>query len=503
MKWLTKSDYLKFLIHPALLWLAKHDKDKLPRPSENDLARFAQGDEVEAYARQLFPEAILIEPPNFFDGPDVTAAAMKQPAITSLYQASVLTDNRLYAAADVIVRTPDGWDLYEIKSGTKVSDSHLHDLAFQYLVFSKAGHKVGRCFVSHVNPHYVRWGEIEPDKLMVTEEVTDKVLPLLKQTAKNILEARKIIESPNCPADGFDLCGNLYAWRDVYRHLHPDLPASHLLNLTRLKLEQLLVLDGMGITSIPEIPDDFELAPQQQAQVEVTRSGEPHLHPQKIAHELAALQYPLYFLDYETFSSAVPMWDGVRPYQQLPFQYSLHVVPFKGAKLTHYEYLAQGPDYPVEKLLEHMEKDLGPKGSVIVWNKSFEMGCNDAMAALHPKFKDFLEGVNARVYDLMDIFANGYYAHPDFMGSASIKKVLPVLVPELSYKDLAIGEGMTAQIQWMKAARGLMADEEVERLCEHLTTYCGQDTLAMVRIWEVLQRVTVDVQEILSSSRKL
>jgi len=178
----------------------------------------------------------------------------------------------------------------------------------------------------------------------------------------------------------------------------------------------------------------------------------------------------------------------VRPYQQLPFQYSLHVIPFQGAKLTHYEYLAQGADYPVEHLLEHMSKDLGPEGSVIVWNKSFEMGCNDAMAALHPKYKDFLKQVNSRVYDLMDIFANGYYAHPDFMGSASIKKVLPVLVPELSYKDLAIGEGMTAQVQWMKAARGRMSDDEAQRLYQHLITYCGQDTLAMVRIFEVLQK---------------
>ncbi|HEY2003857.1 MAG TPA: DUF2779 domain-containing protein [Candidatus Saccharimonadia bacterium] len=490
MKWLTKSDYLKYLVHPDYLWLAKHDKDKLPQHSENDQARFAAGDEVESYARQLFPETILIEPPNFFDGPDVTAAAMKQPAITSLFQASVLTDNKLYAAADVIVRTPDGWDLYEIKSGTKVADSHLHDLAFQYLVFAKAGHKVSRCFVMHINPHYTRHGDIEPSQLFMTEEVTDKVLPLLKQTAKNIVEARKVIDSPNCPKYDFDLCGNLYAWRDIYRHLHPDLPSSTLLNLTRLKLEQLLELQGLGITAIAEIPQDFNLGPEQLSQVEVTRSGAARLHPDKITHELAKLEYPLYFLDYETFSSAIPMWDGVRPYQQLPFQYSLHAIPFQGAKLTHYEHLAQGTEYPAEKLLDHLTKDLGPEGSVIVWNKSFEMGCNDAMAALHPKYKDFLEGVNARVYDLMEIFANGYYAHPEFMGSASIKKVLPVLVPELSYKDLAIGEGMTAQVQWMKAARGIMSEEEAERLYAHLITYCGQDTLAMVRIFEVLQAVT-------------
>src|SRR5262249_14487681 len=157
------------------------------------------------------------------------------------------------------------------------------------------------------------------------------------------------------------------------------------LNLTRIKLEQLLALQASNVAAIEDIPQDFKLGPQQLAQVEVARSGQPHLHPEKIAHELAELKYPLYFLDYETFSSAIPMWDGVRPYQQLPFQYSLHVIPFKGAKLTQYEYLAQGTDYPVKKLLEHLSKDLGPEGSVIVWNKDFEMSCNERMAALHPE----------------------------------------------------------------------------------------------------------------------
>jgi len=489
MKWLTKSDYLKYLIHPAYLWLAKHDKDRLPAPSENDQARFTQGDEVETYARKLFPEAILIEPPDFFDGPDVTAATMNQGAITSLFQASVLTNDKLYAAADVLIRTPDSWDLYEIKSGAKVTDSHLNDLAFQYLVFSKAGHTINKCFVIHINPRYVRQGQIDPDQLFITEEVTDNVLPLLKQTAEGMVAARKVIENKSCPDDGFELCGDLYAWRDIYRHLHPDLPTSHPLNLTRIKLAQLLKLQNLGITTIPDIPKDFDLGPQQLAQVEVTREGQPRLHPDKIAHELTKLEYPLYFLDYETFASAIPMWDGVRPYQQLPFQYSLHVIPFKGAKLTHYEYLAQGSDYPIEQLLQHLSKDLGPDGSVIVWNKSFEMSCNDAMGVLHPQYKDLLEHINSRVFDLMEIFASGYYVHPDFMGSVSIKKVLPVLVPQLSYKNLAIGEGMTAQVQWMKDARGLMSDEEAQALYQHLITYCGQDTLAMVRIFEVLQTI--------------
>jgi hypothetical protein len=140
----------------------------------------------------------------------------------------------------------------------------------------------------------------------------------------------------------------------------------------------------------------------------------------------------------------------------------------------------------VEELAKHLSEDIGPSGSVIVWNKSFEMGCNDAMAALHPQFASFFAGVNARVYDLMEIFANGLYADARFDGSASIKKVLPVLVPALSYKDLGIGEGLTAQRRWMAAARGELSTDEARQVYDDLVEYCGQDTLAMVKIYEVL-----------------
>ena len=273
-----------------------------------------------------------------------------------------------------------------------------------------------------------------------------------------------------------------------YRLLHPGLPTDSILNLTRLSLPQYKWLHERGVERIDQISlsnnKGLRLLPKQRTQVEVALVGRPNIHVQKIAHELAALSYPMYFLDYETFAGAIPLWDGIRP-----FQYSVHVLDKPGGTLAHHGYLAEGTDYPVKKLLAKLAVDIGPVGSVIVWNKSFEMGCNDAMGFLHPEFADFLRGVNARVYDLMEIFGHTWYTHPDFRGSVSIKKVLPVLVPELSYKNLGIGEGLTAQIRWMKAARGLAAPEVARQTYDHLIEYCGQDTLAMVRIYEVLTRV--------------
>jgi hypothetical protein len=486
MKWLTKSDYLKFLIHPAYLWLAKHAKHELPPFDEIAQANVAQGNAVEAVAAKLFPGAHLIDAP-LFDGPDITARLMAPGGPDTLIQASILTNRKLYVRSDILVRNSGVWDLYEVKSSASVKTAHLLDLAFQRFVLEEAGYTVGRSFVIHINNQYVRDGAVDPAKLLTTVEVTDQIEPLAKDTAKKVEEAFAVMTSPTMPPDDPAAGGDWFGWRDVYRHLHPDIPAESIYNLTRLSLPQIVEFHRAGITKLSDIPETTELVPEQIRQLEVARAGQPIIHREKMIHILGELKYPLYFLDYETFASAIPLWDGVRPFQQLPFQYSLHIIEQPGGDLVHREFLARGGDYPVTDLLQHLEADLGPAGSVVVWYKPFEMGCNDAMAALHPEFADFLKGVNERVFDLMEIFSNGYYAHPKFMGSSSIKKVLPVLVPELSYKHLDIGEGLTAQIRWVKAARGELSDTEAAQVYEHLVTYCGQDTLAMVRIYEVLR----------------
>jgi hypothetical protein len=245
----------------------------------------------------------------------------------------------------------------------------------------------------------------------------------------------------------------------------------------------------LNIHQIGDIPDSLDLKPEQVAQIEVTRSGHTRINESKISASLAPLKYPLYFLDYETFASAIPLYNGIRPFEQLPFQYSLDVIEQPGSLLVHREYLAQGQAYPLPGLLASLQADMSPVGSVIVWNKAFEMGCNDAMAALHPEFTSMLGLINDRIYDLMEIFSNGWYVNPGFMGSASLKKVLPVIAPELSYKELGIGEGLTAQIRWMKAARGELTSRETNDVYQDLMKYCGQDTLAMVKIFEHLKKL--------------
>jgi hypothetical protein len=488
MKWLTKSDYLKYLIHPAYLWLQKYDKDKLPPFDEATQAIVDAGNEIEGYARGLFEEGVMVQS-LFQDSVRETEKYVKEDKPV-IFQAAVLTERRLYAKADVLTRNADGsWDLHEVKSSTKEKPEHIHDLAFQRNAFELSGYKIRRTHLIHINSQYVRRGQIDPAKLFTSIDVTEKVEEIMDATRRRIEEALDVMALPNCPDDGIEGAKNWYAWRDVYRHLHPDLPADSILNLTRLDLPQVKQLAKAGATTFAEIPANFELKPQQAAQLEAIKAGHPIIYPVKILNHMRKLQFPLYFFDYETVGGGLPLYDGTKPYQQVPFQYSLHILRRAGAELEHKEFLATDRRNPMPALLHQMQRDIGEEGSVVVWFKGFEGGVNQMMSQIYPEYSAFLKGVNRRMYDLMEIFSNTYYNDAAFGGSASIKNVLPVLVPELSYKGLAIGKGDVAQRRWEQAAFGKLSDDEAQQVYADLRLYCGQDTLAMVKIYDVLMNV--------------
>ena len=198
------------------------------------------------------------------------------------------------------------------------------------------------------------------------------------------------------------------------------------------------------------------------------------------------MTFPLYFLDYETYGTPIPLLDGYKTNQQIVFQVSVHKLDADGT-LEHFEYLADGLPGATSGLLEALRGCMGPVGSVIVWYEPFEKARNLELAELHPEHRDFLEDINNRVFDLMKVFKEDYQ-HPDFQGSASIKKVLPVLLPELSYKTLDIQNGTMALSEWEKMIKGGMSDDDIEKTKANLLKYCALDTMAMVEIFEVLRR---------------
>lgn len=488
---LSKSDFLKYQCCPSYLWLWKYKKDAVPVDEEEAInRRLEQGNEVEQYARQLFSDAVLVEA----KGRDAKRETEKlvTEGVKTIFQATVFTDAGLLAMADVITfdETSLTWTLYEVKSTNSVKPEHIHDTTFQRVAFEDAGYKIGKVGVIHLNKDYVRRGELDAEKMLIQTDITEKVekiLPTIRQQAYDALELLKRSDEPKgCSCRLKTKSGHC----PTFYYLNPDIPEYSVFNISRIGGKNLAVLIDGEIHNVHDVPDDIKLSIPQRNQVDVAKSKEPMIDKAAIAELFSELEYPLYFLDYETVSTALPLFDGTTPFQQIPFQYSLHVIRQPDGEIEHYEYLCEDCEQaPMPELLSNLSGQIGKTGSVIVWYKVFETGRNSEMAKAHPEYAEFLEGVNSRVFDLMDVFSKQHFVHHNFNGSSSIKAVLPVLAPEFSYKKLDIQNGATASIRWYDAVIGNMDNEQAKATYAELLKYCCLDTLAMVKIYEYLKRL--------------
>lgn len=484
----SKSDYMLFLRHPAWLWLKKHDKDKLPPIDDDTQAIFDAGFLFESYAEQLFPGAIKLGFNGYGEYLSLTRRTKtaidtgSKTIIQARFEAGEIT-----CICDVIVRVDDNtFDLYEIKSSTSAKPEHEPDLAFQNEVLTRCGYKVNRVFVVHVDYEYIRDGEVQAGGLCKISEVTEQVKKLEEDTQENIQKALAIAKCKDCPdiSPRHAKLGTFGDWLSIYKTL-ADIDEYSIYHLCSPS-SKIGDLEDLGIKHIHDIPDDFHLSEKQLRQVMATKSGEVFADKEQIKAFLSQLKFPLYFLDYETLSSVVPYFDGLGPYRQLPFQYSLHVMESPGGEVKHFEYLHDNNTNPVRPLTEALKSQIGNEGTVLVWFEGFEKTCNELMGKLLPEYADFYQPLNERVVDLMKPFADGHYVHKDFFGSASIKRVLPVLIPELSYKELDIHAGGAAQRLWMEAVLDGKRDGEKDKILSDLLKYCELDTLAMVRIYQFL-----------------
>lgn len=460
---LSKSDYQLYLDAPMHLWAYKHDQIQ-KQPTEFEIHVMNQGYEVEGLARNYLKEFVV----NSENGEKVE------------FQRT-FTDKQFTARTDALVYKPetDAFDLYEIKSSTSLKPDHIIDIAFQYLVVNKEI-KVDRVYILHMNKDYIQDGELSLENLFIAEDTTDKVQEILididinrekalviaqKATKEGIQHCYKPKDCP-CP----DLC-------------HPVLPDYSIYDIPRISEKKKIQLLNQGIIDIRDVPNSFPLNEKQRKIVEVAKAGEPFIDPKAIKREFEHFEYPLYFLDYETFLSAIPLFDGYHPQQQMVFQYSLHKMESLDGEVTHTEHLSITKDDPSKSLVESLIREIGDSGTVFVWNKTFEVGRNKELSEIHPDYADSFEKLNERIYDLGDFINYGMYIHPEFRGSWSIKNVLPVMVPELSYSDMEIGKGDQAMMAWWRLINDDLPTDEIKKTKIALLEYCKLDTLAMVEIF--------------------
>lgn len=492
---ISKTDYLVYRDCPKNAWLKKH-KPEIYNASE--LSAFERliidtGNEVDTYAQQLFPTGVAV------DGRDTEAEEETQKYLgqkaPTIFQPVFRKENFL-AACDILKydEETDSYSIHEVKASNEAdANLHYYDLAFQLVLLRMCGLKVTSTKLIHLNRDYVRKGEIEITKLFAEDDVTEEIEALVPEVEAEMEKAFTYLSQEKEPS-GSCVCKESRGRSrhcTTFKYSNPEVPAYSVHDISRIGLSKakLRELIDSNILSLKDVPEEIKLTDAQRNQVDAYKYDKVTIDREGIREELDALQFPLYFLDYETFPAAIPRFDGFSPYQQIPFQYSLHIQRTPGGELEHKEYLYMGTEDPTPGLVDALRRDIDPTGSVIVWNKMFERGRNEEMGKRIPEAAAFMDSVNSRLYDLMDVFKKQYYVHKDFKGSTSIKKVLPVLAPQLSYKVLGIQEGATATESWNKVVTGQTTPEEAARIEYDLKVYCGLDSLAMVEIYKALREL--------------
>jgi predicted RecB family nuclease len=271
---------------------------------------------------------------------------------------------------------------------------------------------------------------------------------------------------------------------EFFDHCNPPLPDDHIGYLPRLHASAEEALEELGVESIRDVPDDFELTEIQRRAATCVQTGEPWFNPE-LGKALESLRYPLYFADFESVNPAVPRFPGMRAYDQLPFQWSVHVLRQPGSEPEHYEFLATAASDPRREFIESLRNALGESGNIVVYS-AFESQRLSELGAYLPEFADRIEQMQARLWDLLPVVRNNVY-HPAFAGSYSLKYALPALVPEMTYESMPVANGQDAGLAWDSLVSGDLDPVERDRIRKALLDYCGQDTLAMVRLLEVLR----------------
>jgi hypothetical protein len=479
---LSKSKYLTGLNCLKALWLAAHEPYRASPPSAFQQHLFRQGREVGLRARAEFPGGRLISAPSSAAAKAVRDTREALEAGAGVLFEAAFVHRGVLVRVDVLKREGEGWEIIEVKSSTRVKEEHLPDVAVQSYVLAGSGLDVRSARLMHINR-----GAAYPElaELFVRPEISDLMEEHLEEVNENILGFKKVLGQSACPRVRIGLqCSRphecsfkSYCWRHV-----PRVSVFNIPRLTEQSTEELLSRD---ILAIEDVPGAFPLSAGQQRFVALQRRRRPEIDWPAIRAQLDALTYPLYFLDFETDSPALPRFAGMHPFDKLPFQYSCHILHADGT-LDTCEYLHTAGDDPRPPLARSLASRVGPRGRLVAYNASFEKQVLAGLAEQVNELSSELLDMAARLWDLLEIFRR-HYADPRFAGSLSIKNVLPVLVPRLSYDTLAVRNGSDAQAVWNRLI-GLEEGEEKARLARGLEAYCRQDTLAMVEIYRVLVR---------------
>lgn len=487
---LSKSKYCRGIQCKKLLWLTEY-KPEVSEDIDNSSV-FENGEEVGDLAKGLFGDYIDIEfNYDLSKMIEDTNKVINNCKICNITEASFLYDNN-FCSVDILRKNNNKYEIYEVKSSTKVSDIYKEDATYQYYVLTKLGYKVEKICIVYINNKYVRYGKLEIDKLFNIEDITDYAKNNIDVVEKNIEEINKAMKQSMESIDCVGLnCFDPYNC-PFFKYCTRHLSSPNIFDISGLNKNKMIECYREGKTSFKDLIKE-ELGSKYLEQIDFEiNNKKDKIDEEKIEEFLNTLSFPLYFLDFETYQQTIPLYDGINPYGQIPFQYSLHYIEKEGEKVKHKEFLAEADIDPRRMLAERLVEDIPKNVCVLAYHMNFEKKVIARLAELYPDLEDHLLNINDNIKDLEIPFAKRYYYTKDMKGKSSIKYVLPALFPNepsLNYKNL---EGIHNGSEAMNSFANLkeLSKEEQKKVRHNLLKYCELDTYAMVKIWERLINIS-------------
>ena len=481
---LSKTKYINGLQCPRLIWTQIHEPGIIPETDTVTQHIFDQGHLVGELAKKLFPQGIDISAEDFMGNISITKELLKKRK--PLFEAGILA-GKLYSRVDILCpANEDEWDIVEVKSSTNVKDVHINDVTFQRYCCNQSGLNIRKCSLALINNKYVRDGEIDPEGLFNIHDVSDRAEEASVGIQDKIDGILEVVSQDECPEMLIGPhCKDPYECplTDCWDHL----PEHNIFTLY-YSGKRAFEMYNSGIVTIGEIPNNYILNEQQRIQQACVARGEPYVDRDAIQNFLSSLEYPIYYLDFETIGTALPLFNGVRPYQNIPFQFSLHVVKDVFSQPEHFSFLTSSTDDPRPDLLDSLRNSIGNEGSILVYAKGFEEGILRDLAQSFPAYSDWVVQICDRLVDLLKPFSSFYYYHPSQKGNASLKRILPLIIGR-GYEDLDINDGRIASLSFLSATFGNMLETEKTEVMKNLEEYCGRDTEGMIWIVDELRNL--------------
>lgn len=487
---LSKSKFCSAVQCPKMLWLKANKAEEFDGSVMNETV-LKRGLEVGDLAMGLFGEFVEVPYGDLGDMLSKTKELVENG--TPIIAEASFSKNNCFCSVDILINKGNNKvELYEVKSSTSVHDIYYYDVAYQYYVLTEIGFEVEKAGLVYIDNTYVRHGDIDIQKLFAIEDMTHEVKSMQPEVKSYIENLKEYMEQTDEPSQAIgEHCFNPYGC-GFFRYCTKEFPTPNVFDIASLRKNQKFGLVNQGILSFEDVEENDAVAEKYMLQIQHELHDIPEeINEQEIRMFMKDLYYPMYFLDFETFQPAIPMYDDSNPYEQITFQYSLHYILEEGGELHHKEFLAYPGEDPRKAVAEHLCEDIPKDVCVLAYNMGFEKGRIAKLAELYPSMSEHLMNIHDHIQDLMIPFQKKHYYNKAMQGSYSIKYVLPALFqgdPELDYHNLEeVHNGGEASATFM--AMHDMTPDELEASRKNLLKYCELDTYAMVKIWQRLKEI--------------